>query len=295
MKWLGWPRPPVILGFILGPIIEQNLWPSWKLWGAGFALRPVTIGLTVAAIISVTYLTRSIGKAGATAETVTGGVVPEVAGAAPGPTEGGEASPAGDPSPTTGGGLLDTVGGTVLAGAAPGASGIQLFPGLRLPRLRFGWRWETIFTGILLAIVAWFLYESQQLIDPAGRFLPAWISALLIPLLALQVLTSLFTPEKQGDIMDLGMRTGTGLAALKRLAYVVAWLAGLVVLSGLVELRYAAIAFALAFGLIHVQGRGLARVFGLIPAVLMAIVVFGIFGTLMVIDWPTRFILGWFQ
>ena len=292
MKWLGWPRPPVILGFILGPIIEQNLWPSWQLWGWGFAARPLTISLIVFAVVSVAYLTRSIGRAGATAEAVTGGVVPEGAGAAPGSTEG-AGPPAGGPSPTAGSGASEAQGGTVLAGAAVGTSGIQLIPGLRLPRLRFGWRWETVFAMLMLVVVAWFLWESQRLIDPPGRFLPAWVSALLLPLLAIQILTGLFTPEKQADIMDLGMRTGTGLQALKRLGYVLAWLAGLVILSGIVEMRYVAIAFALAFGLIHVRGGARARVFGLIPAVIMVLVVYGIFGTMMVIEWPDRFILGW--
>ena len=63
MKWLGWPRPPLLLGFILGPIIEQNLWPSVQLWGWGFVTRPLTVALVVAAVVSVTYLTRALGKA----------------------------------------------------------------------------------------------------------------------------------------------------------------------------------------------------------------------------------------
>ena len=33
MKWYGWPRPPLILGFVLGPIIEENLFSSISVHG----------------------------------------------------------------------------------------------------------------------------------------------------------------------------------------------------------------------------------------------------------------------
>ena len=292
MKWLGWPRPPVILGFILGPIIEQNLWPSWQLWGWGFAARPLTIGLILAAVASVFYLTRSIGRAGATAEMVTGGVVPEVAGS----------PPVAEPSGPSAAGSSEATAGVVTS--AGGSRGVQesfritaagLFGGLSLPRLRFGWRWETIFTLVLLVIVGWFAWESSQLRDPEGQFLPTRVSSVLLALLAWQFLAGLLTQEKPADIMDLGMRTGTDFQALKRLGYVVAWLAGLVLLSGIVEMRYVAVAFALAFGVIHVGGAGWTRIFSLIPAAVIAIIIFAVFGNLMVIEWPSRFILEWFN
>ena len=166
--------------------------------------------------------------------------------------------------------------------------------GLRLPALRFHWRWESLFTLLLMVIVGWFFWESQQLRDPEGQFLPRWVSALLFSLLGIQFLIGVLNPERNADIMDLGMRTGTGLEALKRLGYVLLWLAGLVVLSGIVEMRYVAIAFALAFGMIHVRGSGWTSVYSLIPATIMAAIIFGVFGTLMVIEWPSRFVLGWF-
>ena len=298
MKWMSWPRPPVILGFILGPIIEQNLWPAVQLWGWGFVTRPLTISLVIAAIIAVTYLTRSIGKASATADQLAAGTIPEVAGAAPEPPDN-EQAPGNNPASTQGGGPPATSGdrtpGDLTPAAAVNPGGVAagvLISGFRMPRVRFTWHWEAIFSILMLAVVVWFLWEAQKFRDPASRFLPTWIAGVMIPLLVFQLANRLFTSASQVEIMDLGMRTGTGQQALKRLVYVVAWLAGLVILSGIIEMRFAAIAFALVFGLIHVRMHGLQRLYGLIPGALMMIIIFGVFGNLMVIDWPHRFILG---
>ena len=124
--------------------------------------------------------------------------------------------------------------------------------------------------------------------------MPTWVSGVLLPLLAVQFLLGMFTKERSADIMDLGMRTGTDFEALKRLGYVLAWLAGLILLSGIVEMRFSAIVFALAFGIIHVRGGSKAKVLSLLPAVIICIIIFGIFGRLMVIEWPSQFILEWF-
>ncbi|MGQ0663230.1 MAG: tripartite tricarboxylate transporter permease [Pseudomonadota bacterium] len=41
MKRLGWPRPPLILGFVLGDIFERYLFISTERYGAEWLLRPV--------------------------------------------------------------------------------------------------------------------------------------------------------------------------------------------------------------------------------------------------------------
>jgi putative tricarboxylic transport membrane protein len=53
-KRAGWPRPPVLLGFILGPIMETNLDITYQVMGWGFVLRPIVaamIALLAAAAI----------------------------------------------------------------------------------------------------------------------------------------------------------------------------------------------------------------------------------------------------
>jgi hypothetical protein len=59
MKACKWPRPPLILGFILGSIIEQNLQSALSAYGAlAFVTRPITLALIAATIIVVAILTR---------------------------------------------------------------------------------------------------------------------------------------------------------------------------------------------------------------------------------------------
>jgi TctA family transporter len=47
MKRLGWPRPPMVLGFVLGPIFERYLFLSNEIYGARWMLRPVVIAIAV--------------------------------------------------------------------------------------------------------------------------------------------------------------------------------------------------------------------------------------------------------
>lgn len=44
MKRTGWPRPPLVLGFVLGPIIENRLFISLQLQGASFPFLPYGAG-----------------------------------------------------------------------------------------------------------------------------------------------------------------------------------------------------------------------------------------------------------
>jgi hypothetical protein len=50
MKHLGWPRPPLILGFVLGSIFERYFFISTQIYGAAWALRPVVLVVFAAAL-----------------------------------------------------------------------------------------------------------------------------------------------------------------------------------------------------------------------------------------------------
>jgi putative tricarboxylic transport membrane protein len=50
MKHLGWPRPPLILGFVLGGIFERYFFISTEIYGAGWVLRPVVLAVFAAAL-----------------------------------------------------------------------------------------------------------------------------------------------------------------------------------------------------------------------------------------------------
>ncbi|MGH7087810.1 MAG: tripartite tricarboxylate transporter permease, partial [Stellaceae bacterium] len=50
MKHLNWPRPPLILGFVLGGIFERYFFISTEIYGAAWVMRPVVIGVLALAL-----------------------------------------------------------------------------------------------------------------------------------------------------------------------------------------------------------------------------------------------------
>jgi TctA family transporter len=62
MKAFKWPRPPLILGFILGSIIEQNLQSALSAYGAiALFTRPITLVLLSVTVVTVFVLLRFDG------------------------------------------------------------------------------------------------------------------------------------------------------------------------------------------------------------------------------------------
>jgi len=54
MKHMRWPRPPLILGFVLGGIIEDYMRISYQLYEWGWIFRPVCAVMLIAAALSLT-------------------------------------------------------------------------------------------------------------------------------------------------------------------------------------------------------------------------------------------------
>ena len=56
MRQLGWPRPPVLLGIVLGPIMEKYLWLSSARYGFTWVYRPGVILLFMLIIGTVIFV-----------------------------------------------------------------------------------------------------------------------------------------------------------------------------------------------------------------------------------------------
>jgi TctA family transporter len=54
-KRYRWPRPPFVIGLILGPIAESSLHKALAIWGATFFVRPVSLVLILMIVASVAY------------------------------------------------------------------------------------------------------------------------------------------------------------------------------------------------------------------------------------------------
>ena len=55
MRASGWPRPPMLLGLVLGPIAERYMWTSVQLYGAEFLLRPGVITIFFIMVACLAY------------------------------------------------------------------------------------------------------------------------------------------------------------------------------------------------------------------------------------------------
>ena len=74
MRRYGWPRPPLLLAFVLQPIVERYYWISLQAYGSSFLLRPISLAIIALAIISVVYSFRTTRTGeSAAAEDDTGG------------------------------------------------------------------------------------------------------------------------------------------------------------------------------------------------------------------------------
>ena len=55
MKRCGWPRPPMLLGFLLGSLLERYAVVSVKAYGAAFLLRPIVIIVFLITVVTIAY------------------------------------------------------------------------------------------------------------------------------------------------------------------------------------------------------------------------------------------------
>jgi TctA family transporter len=283
MKRYGWPRPPLILGFILGPIVEQNLLSGLSIYGfVGVITRPVALGIFAFLIISVVTLLRMTSTAPALDvpidELGNGG--------------GNEGSDSIDNPPgqaATDSGTTTTHVGQSLDTVHPPAVTVAIDQQNGRSRLLL----ESNLAPLLFVIVAAGFAVNALSFPTEARTLPLSTSIAVIGF-------SLYVLAKQlvkgdgssGEIMDLGMRS-TGMAGSVRAAWVIAGLFSMfILLAGIIGLQYASVVFATIGPLLFLEGR-IRWTSGLISGgwvfVFSEFIMFRVLGVI----WPDPFILEW--
>jgi putative tricarboxylic transport membrane protein len=61
-KGAGWPRPPLIMAVVLGPLMEKSFWLSMQGFGVGFLTRPATMVILTLVLITLYVSGRGILK-----------------------------------------------------------------------------------------------------------------------------------------------------------------------------------------------------------------------------------------
>ena len=55
MVLFQWPRPPFVLGLVLGTIVENYLWISSSAYGAGWLVHPTVVAIALMIIATLVY------------------------------------------------------------------------------------------------------------------------------------------------------------------------------------------------------------------------------------------------
>jgi hypothetical protein len=261
MKRYKWPRPPLLIGFILGPIIENNVINSVGRYDwVGTFTRPLFLILFVSAIATAVLFTKFMDFSGPGTTTETG-------------TDA-EATP------------------VPPAGAAPDA------PGGFLTRRMEGLTWRfsenQLFSGLMMLMMAYGIYESSSY-SFFGRWFPMGLS-----IIAFVLATVTFVKEgfgaKTGEIMDIGIRSAGMEGARAAGLMFIGLLSGMLLITGLFGLQWGAIAIAIAGPPVMMQNKT-GYIGGAVAGFVIALLIYfffgGIFGSdgFLAVLWPEPFIL----
>ena len=255
MKKYRWPRPPLLIGFILGPIIESNITNSVGRYDwVGTFTRPLFIVLVVLAITIAAVFTRYMNMG----------------------------APA-DPAANAGG----------LAG--------------RLQSLRWKFHPDQVFSGVMVLLMAYAVYESSSF-SFMGKWFPMGLSILGLALSSMQFLREGFG-AKTGAIMDIGIRS-EGVAGARSAGIIfLVLLSTMLIIAGLFQdgLKWGALFIATIgppammwnrppqWNIVSIVNSNRTGVIGgSIAGVLILTLNMLFFDYLLAVFWPKAFILDWF-
>jgi TctA family transporter len=270
MKHYGWPRPPLVLALILAPVIEGNLFTAIAVFGPiGVITRPLTIALAVGVVVSAVFLNRKMRQ---TMQSVEG-------------ASSGQIDPSAHGSSVQVDGNDHTSSVQVTAELAKKSS-----PALPISRWRLH-RPDVVAIGFL-TIGVYALSEALTYPGARASTLPIVAASGLTLFSLLQLFMQLRYPErKQGEIMDIGMRTvgteGAQVAMLKVLVTLAIYVSAIV----LVGLKYAGLIFALVLPILLMQGRR-RFITALVAAALVGLFTIGIADGLFHVFWPSSLLVS---
>lgn len=262
MKKYQWPRPPLFIGFILGPIIEVNLNDAINVHTfAGLLTRPLTVGLTLLAVVLAVVFHYLMSKSAAQIGQL------EAKAAAEEAAESGAKGPSSAPS----GGAPDADSIKARLTGAPHEF-ITRFPEHALPLFLSG-------------IALYFYTETLDMTARAGDY-PRWLSLIVFVVSFTLFLRQVLTPRKDKiEIMDLGVLS-EGMAGAKTAGAIIISLFVMFSLVAMaINFQVAAVALAIATP-IPFMSRKVGLTTGAVAGLLIIVFIWGVVDNLMLPIWP---------
>jgi len=258
MKRYKWPRPPLLIGFILGPIIENNIINSIGIYSwVGTFTRPLFIILFLLSVATAVVFTKFMGQPVEAAGTddLREGVIPPAGGAQDAP---------------------DHQGGI----------------GSRVRGLTWVWSEYQLFSGALFLMMAYAVYEATSF-SFFGRWFPVSLAAMGAGLAGVQFIRE-GIGVKTGDIMDIGIRS-QGMEGARAAGAIFLGLLGMMLLiTGTIGLQWGAVFIAFTGPPSMMQNRT-GWIGGAIAGMAILTLNFLFFDYLLAVFWPDPFILDWFK
>jgi hypothetical protein len=266
MKRYKWPRPPLLIGFILGPIIENNIINSVGRYDwVGTFTRPLFLVLFVLAIVTAVAFTKYMDFS------------------TPDPSDSADDKESSDTALTP------------PSGASPDApTGVLA----QLQSLRWRWSEQMVFTMAMMILMGYGIYESSSF-SFFGRWFPMGLTLIAFVLATVTFIREGFG-SKTGEIMDIGIRSAGMEGARAAGALFVGLLLMMLGVMGFLGLQWAAIVIALVGPPVMMQnktgyiGGGIAAL-----AIILLIYFFfgGVFGSdgFLAVLWPDPFLRGYFD
>ena len=275
MKRYRWPRPPMLIGFILGPIIETNLRDSASLYGwVGTFTRPIFIVLVVIALIVAAIFTKFMS--------------------APQPME--DPLAAGQPPPAGG------------SGDEPPKARRSLTA--RMSGMRWRWIEDQWFSIVIIAVLGYAIWEASRYsalgflpgfplgeggFSDSGKWFPRTLAWIALPLVVIQFFRE-GVGSKTGEIMDIGIRS-RGMAGARSAGMIfIVMLAGMLLIAGFFEegLKWGSVFIATLGPMVMMQNRT-GVIGGVISGAIILVLVMIFFDFLVALIWPQPFLREWLE
>jgi TctA family transporter len=264
MKHFGWPRPPMLLAFILAPIIERNLRNGFSVYGVGGVLTDgLTMTIVAVAVITALLFLRAMRKIDEEETEQVERAVHEVE--------------------------IATVVPSVLH-ASKAEPGPVTNPAKDRP-IWMRWNWEYLFHATLIVVTVAWLWDAKDYPEGGWRF-PVVLSSGVLAITLFEGAKVALGRAQQTTIMDLGMTSanieGSGSAAVRLLTLLVVF-----VLIGItLHLAYAAIMLAATIPLVMLRGFGKWPIAAFTASVVFLFITIVLDNILFMI-WPKPFVTGW--
>jgi putative tricarboxylic transport membrane protein len=260
MKHYGWPRPPFVLAFVLGPIIEANLHDAISIHGIGATVtRPLTIIIFLISVGITWFLIRTMAQSEEVEAELT----------------------------EVGTKMLAEVEEESAAGSHLDASSVLTEPNRKPNGTKFYWRSEHILPICLLILGFLGLIQALGYDSLKAQTMPVIACAGIILLSGAQLFIQARQPSlKKVSVMDLDVRSygieGTGSSA----KIVVGILACYVLAAWLFGLQWSSLVPAVLIPLLLLKERRSKLISTVVCVLLVGAFMYFIGDVLLAILWP---------